>query len=195
MNNEEKNSEKTTDGGKKFMFSSKTLRNGLIISVVILVIVGICYLNQFHVEELNNFQPWVENFVGILLVFVGGVYVKTSYEKSRKGGTRYYQYKYRTSKLEKSMIEYCNQFTESQQTEAIGKIHQWVGSEEDREKYWKTVFYLQVEDKEFVKGWNDFNYYENMKLSKESNLDYFLLVRKYVYLKVYETYNEIIKGK
>lgn len=196
MNNEEKNEiKKTTDGEKKIVFSSNVLWSFLIISIMLFFLVGVLYFNHFCVDELNNFQPWVENLVGILLVFVGGVYVKTSYEKSRKGGTKYYPFKYRTPDLEKKMTEYCKNYTELQQAVAIGQIHQWVGSEATGDKYWKTVFYLQDVDNDFIKAWNDFNFYDNMKLKKESDLNYFLLVKKYVYLRVYEAYTKIAEEK
>ena len=196
MNNEEeKELNQTTDGMKKIVFSSKVLGTFLIVSIMLIFLVGVLYFNHLFVDELNNFQPWVANLVGISLVCVGGVYVNTSYEKSRKGGTRYYRFKYRCAELENSMTKYCERFTELQRAEIRDVIYQWVRNEESREKYWNTVFYLQDVDNEFIKAWNDFNYYDNMKLRKESDLNYFSLVENYVYLRVYETYKKISDGK
>ena len=76
---------------------------------------------------------------------------------------------------------------------AIKHIHQWVSDEKTRNNYWNTVFYLQDIDGEFIKVWNDFNFYENKLLKKEADLDYYILVKNYIYIKVYYTYKKILK--
>lgn len=89
------------------------LRVFLIVSACILVLVGILYFNNVYVEFLNNVRPWIECFVGVLLVVVGGVYVNTKYGKTRKGGTKYYKFAYRKPDLEKNFRAYCDKFAES----------------------------------------------------------------------------------
>lgn len=76
---------------------------------------------------------------------------------------------------------------------AIKHIHQWVSDEKTRNNYWNTVFYLQDIDGEFIKVWNDFNFYENKLLKKEADFDYYILVKNYIYIKVYYTYKKILK--
>ena len=184
---------KMNDGQKKIVVSDTMLRVFLIVSVCILVIVGILYSNKMYVDFLNNVEPWIECFVGVLLVVVGGVYVNTKYVKSRKGGTKYYKFEYRKPELEKNLSAYCDKFSESKKMRAIKHIHQWVSDEKTRNNYWNTVFYLQDIDGEFIKAWNDFNFYENKLLKKEADLDYYILVKNYIYIKVYYTYKKILK--
>lgn len=103
---------KMNDGQKKIVVSDTMLRVFLIVSVCILVVVGILYSNKMYVDFLNNVEPWIECFVGVLLVVVGGVYVNTKYVKSRKGGTKYYKFEYRKPELEKNLSAYCDKFSE-----------------------------------------------------------------------------------
>lgn len=177
------------------IFSEDLLWTLLIVSITILFVVLDLLINK-GTDILKNFVPWLQWFITILLVFVGGIYVKNKNVKNRKGGTKYYKFKFRTIELEENFRKYCEEFSKKEQLDMIIGIIKWIGESGAREKkYFGTVYYLQEIDDEFVKAWHDFNFYERKKNLKDSELEYFLLVKKYIYLKVYNTYINQAKYK
>lgn len=170
------------------IFSEDLLWTLLTLSIIVLFVILDVLLNKGE-DVLENFVPWLQAFITILVVFVGGIYVRNKNGKSRKGGTKYYKFKYHTLELEEGFRQYCGKFSLKEQLYMMTRIAQWIGKHEtNEEKYFSTVYFLQEIDDEFVKAWHDFNFYERKKNLNDSELEYFLLTKKYVYLKVYNTY-------
>ena len=173
---------------EKFLLSENFLWALLIVSTVIIVFILVLFINGRDNSVLQNFAPWLQCFLMILVVFIGGVYVRIKHGKTRKGGTKYYNFKYHTLELEENFLRYCNKFSEWEQVDRICWRERFANKNEN--EYWETVYYLQDLDDDFVKAWHDLNFYEGKKNLTDLELKYFLLVKKYVYLKVYDTYTK-----
>ena len=61
---------------EKFLLSENFLWALLIVSTVIIVFILVLFINGRDNSVLQNFAPWLQCFLMILVVFIGGVYVR-----------------------------------------------------------------------------------------------------------------------
>ncbi len=169
---------------KRLLLSEKMLLTLLTVGIMGISVIFVFSDDKTMNVQIQTMASWVQNFLVLVVAIIGGTYIKNEYAKTIKGGTPYYKYQYRTLDNEQIFQEYCDQFSELDKL----KSYQWLEKEEGNTNYWNIVFYLQEMDNNFVKAWNDFNYYNSKKMRKESDFRYFLLVQNYVYIKVYNTY-------
>lgn len=181
--------ERTTDQEKKIYVPVWIFYMLIGVGFIILFVVPVLYVRGIWTEALDSFQPWVNSLFALSGIVVGGVYVNDKVTKTHKGGTGYYPFKYRNSDMEQMIKSYNDKYTK----EAHRKAAEFVVAKLDGEPqlYWGKVFLLQETDEDFVKVWNDYNFYANKNLKRDEDLCYFFDLKRYVFMHVY---NECIQN-
>lgn len=149
-----------------------------------------CVFGKFE-SFLQNIQTWVNTLAIVFASYVGGAYVIDIPQKdSEETGNHYYTEAYRSRSLIKVIKNYNGQYDEKQHGIAAECVVDMIQNED--QKYWKLVFYLQESDINFLRVWNDFNFYFKRSKKRAWNYEYFDMVRRYVYMKVYQKNKSIL---
>lgn len=181
-----------TGNGVTPLVSRKILSIVKWVSIVVFVVVFILCVMGVYTCFLEHIQTWVNTLAIIFAAYVGGAYIMdTSQKDSKKAGKNFYSESYRSCSLSKMIKDYNKKYDKDVHEKAAEYVVDLLQSEEL--KYWKLVFYLQESDIDFLKVWNDFNFYFNKSMKWAWNSKYFDEVRKYVYMKVYQKGNRLQK--
>lgn len=174
----------------------------LIVMVAINTIISIAwalgiwnYSNTYKGNILTIFLG-IPNLLCNLATFSLAIFGITIAKKGvfDKGGTEYYPTCYGENKLNNILAETDNYNDYEEVLKIISKLLNYKSSNTSQNEYFMYVFILQKTSDDFVKVWNDYNYYSPQNVQNLNN-DYYKRLEKHIFVKVYEAYINDTKNK
>ena len=171
-----------TDGEKKLV-TIGTIITLLLVAIIISIIIQIPYhyITGANIKECFEFTETLFRTIVLTEIGILGLNIVST----RKQFSKFYKKGYGQKKLNYIMKPLIEEFTGQEKYEAvINYINELIKKDE----YFNKVYILQDLDFDFVKLWNDFNYYQQSINSK--NKKYWFDLKKCIYIKLYKQFCE-----
>lgn len=167
MNEDENNS-------KTIVVSKSTIIISILVFILLIIIAIFSYkkFNKDFVEFIINTSI---GLITLIIAFFGVNILKNYPIKDNP----YYPYHYSKSEINKIIKKY-----NKDNKEYSDKIYPFIKQLMDDDKYFEKIDFLQNTSLDFIKIWNDFNYY-NSRPSKE-NKEYLFKIQKTINSMIYE---------
>ena len=111
-----------------------------------------------------------------------------------KGGTKYYPTSCGKNKLGNIIGEYNEYPNYSEVVEVISELLVPYSEDPFDCRYFQYVYKLQKIDDDFVKVWNDYNFYSAKEMKKPEDRKYLKQLEKYIFIKIYNEHNITMKS-
>lgn len=187
--------DKNSDGSKQPVPVSSLLIT-IIMDVIIFALWWFRFENAEDSELLKEIPSMIGSLVALSALILGTTVVRSSTFLSKNKGTKFYPKKYGEKKLNSILSEleknYPEDFTE---ITMVVKELQYNQHRIETNEYFYYVFILQESDWNFLKVWNDFNYYAPQRSELGKRAKYYLRLEKYIYKRVYDLYIQIKAAK
>ena len=173
-----------------------TRRTYWLVIVFDIVIFYLCASGYLLGPGLGAMMKDMPDIFGGLAVFSSAVFVFPILRKGGfgKGETEYFPNKYGKRKLENIIGKYDVYEDYPKVARKIYELSHSGSGDDFRNTYFQYVFELQATSEDFVKVWNDYNYYFQIGNKKVMNDRYFKRLEKYVFIEVYIAHSKNTGG-
>ena len=170
-------SQPTTDNFQKSEVSSLMIGGIVLIDFIIIMVWSLCYI--YYKDDIGYVLEKLPDIIQTLLLldtFICGLKIVHS-DVFNKKGTQYYTKPYGKRRIQKIISKFSDLNNYPEIVNAIDNLIK-------KNEYFPTVFKLQKTNIDFVKIWNDYNYYAPGH-KKEKDLIYYMDIEKAVFCMIY----------